>query len=240
MHHKYLIVDNSDPSSDPLLLTGSHNWSSSAEYRNDENTLIVHDATIANIYYQEFTERFRHGIIIVDKPKCSNDYHTITQDSVLTVDVTENDDIPGTATLTIIQDPAHGTASTNDVNTITYDPADDFTGLDTVAYKIALTSNTALYDSALLVVYVTEATAVEKITNERISIWPNPSDGRLTVSATTPVKRIRVYTVTGTLLREIVPGYGNAVPLLLQQSEGIYLLEITTEKGKIRKKILIR
>jgi len=50
MHHKYLIVDNSDTSSDPLVLTGCHNWSSSAEYRNDENTLIVHDATIANIY----------------------------------------------------------------------------------------------------------------------------------------------------------------------------------------------
>ena len=57
-HHKYLIVDPSNTSSDPLVLTGSHNWSTAAETKNDENTVIVHDATIANIYLQEFTQRW--------------------------------------------------------------------------------------------------------------------------------------------------------------------------------------
>lgn len=61
-HHKYLIVDQSNTSSDPLLLTGSHNWSNGADQKNDENTVIVHDATIANIYYQEFTQRFKDAI----------------------------------------------------------------------------------------------------------------------------------------------------------------------------------
>ncbi|MFK7031911.1 phospholipase D-like domain-containing protein [Flavobacterium oreochromis] len=54
MHHKFLVVDNSNTLSDPLVLTGSHNWSSGAETNNDENTLIVHDANIANQYYQAF------------------------------------------------------------------------------------------------------------------------------------------------------------------------------------------
>ncbi len=54
MHHKYLIVDQGNAVSDPLVLTGSHNWSSGANIRNDENTLIIHDAAIANQYYQEF------------------------------------------------------------------------------------------------------------------------------------------------------------------------------------------
>ena len=54
MHHKFMVVDNSNISSDPLVLTGSHNWSSGAETNNDENTLIVHDANIANQYYQAF------------------------------------------------------------------------------------------------------------------------------------------------------------------------------------------
>jgi len=54
MHHKYLIVDQANAVSDPLVLTGSHNWSSGANLRNDENTLIIHDAAIANQYYQEF------------------------------------------------------------------------------------------------------------------------------------------------------------------------------------------
>lgn len=61
-HHKYLIVDQSNTASDPLLLTGSHNWSNGADQKNDENTVIVHDATIANIYFQEFTQRFKDEI----------------------------------------------------------------------------------------------------------------------------------------------------------------------------------
>jgi phosphatidylserine/phosphatidylglycerophosphate/cardiolipin synthase-like enzyme len=54
MHHKFMVVDNFNSSSDPLVLVGSHNWSSAAENKNDENTLIVHDLTIANQYYQAF------------------------------------------------------------------------------------------------------------------------------------------------------------------------------------------
>ena len=52
--HNRLLVDNFNASSDPIILTGSHNWSASAENRNDENTIIVHDKTIADQYYQAF------------------------------------------------------------------------------------------------------------------------------------------------------------------------------------------
>ena len=58
LHHKYAIVDAGSPSSDPLVITGSHNWTTAAEDRNDENTLIIHDATIANLYLQEFALRW--------------------------------------------------------------------------------------------------------------------------------------------------------------------------------------
>jgi len=58
MHSKYLIADHNDLASDPLVLTGSHNWSNGADQRNDENTVVVHDANITNLYYQEFIKRF--------------------------------------------------------------------------------------------------------------------------------------------------------------------------------------
>ncbi|MFT5763494.1 MAG: phosphatidylserine/phosphatidylglycerophosphate/cardiolipin synthase-like enzyme, partial [Saprospiraceae bacterium] len=58
MHHKYAIIDATNPSSDPIVITGSHNWSASAEDRNDENTLIIHDADVANIFLQEFEARW--------------------------------------------------------------------------------------------------------------------------------------------------------------------------------------
>lgn len=54
MHHKYAIIDHSQPLSDPMVVTGSHNWSTTAETTNDENTVVIHDARIANLFYQEF------------------------------------------------------------------------------------------------------------------------------------------------------------------------------------------
>ena len=56
-HHKYCIVDHANTDSDPLVITGSHNWSGAAETNNDENTIIIHDANIANQFFQEFNER---------------------------------------------------------------------------------------------------------------------------------------------------------------------------------------
>lgn len=57
-HHKYALIDAASPNSDPIVVTGSHNWSASAETRNDENTLIIHDADVANIFLQEFEARW--------------------------------------------------------------------------------------------------------------------------------------------------------------------------------------
>ena len=56
-HHKYCIIDHANTASDPLVVTGSHNWSTAAETTNDENTIIVHNANIANQFYQEFHQR---------------------------------------------------------------------------------------------------------------------------------------------------------------------------------------
>jgi HKD family nuclease len=57
MHHKYLITDHNENASDPQLWVGSHNWSTNANTRNDENSLVIHDANLVNQYYQEFTSR---------------------------------------------------------------------------------------------------------------------------------------------------------------------------------------
>jgi hypothetical protein len=58
LHHKYAIIDGEDPRWNPALITGSHNWSNSAETSNSENTLVIHDARTANLYLQEFASRY--------------------------------------------------------------------------------------------------------------------------------------------------------------------------------------
>jgi hypothetical protein len=57
LHHKYQIFDEGWPAA--AVWTGSHNWSSAAKTNNDENIVVVHDPTIANLYYQEWTARYR-------------------------------------------------------------------------------------------------------------------------------------------------------------------------------------
>jgi len=59
-HSKYLLVDpcDYDWNADPKIWTGSHNWSASADQGNDENTVVVHDSSIANQYYQAFHADF--------------------------------------------------------------------------------------------------------------------------------------------------------------------------------------
>lgn len=57
-HNKFVIVDPSDPCSDPIVITGSHNFSVSADTKNDENTLIIYDDTAANVYYQSFKANY--------------------------------------------------------------------------------------------------------------------------------------------------------------------------------------
>jgi phosphatidylserine/phosphatidylglycerophosphate/cardiolipin synthase-like enzyme len=60
LHHKYAIIDYAMDDSNPVLITGSHNWTASANSINDENTLLIHDHTLANIYFQEFSARWQN------------------------------------------------------------------------------------------------------------------------------------------------------------------------------------
>lgn len=66
LHHKYMIVDYQEGANRPVLVTGSHNWSASAESINDENTLIIYDANLANQFYQEYYKREQELTVGID------------------------------------------------------------------------------------------------------------------------------------------------------------------------------
>ncbi len=58
-HHKYMIIDPLNTSSNPVVETGSYNYSNAANNSNDENFLIVFNARVANLYVQEWYKRYK-------------------------------------------------------------------------------------------------------------------------------------------------------------------------------------
>jgi len=58
MHSKYMLIDADMPSSDPIVETGSYNYSTAATTGNDENFLLLFDSLIANQYLQDFAKRY--------------------------------------------------------------------------------------------------------------------------------------------------------------------------------------
>ena len=48
MHHKCIIIDNK------TVITGSYNFSASADTKNDENVIILHSDVLAAVYTDEF------------------------------------------------------------------------------------------------------------------------------------------------------------------------------------------
>lgn len=55
MHHKVIIID------ERIVITGSYNFSRSAEERNDENVLIIHSPQVARVFLQEFERVFERA-----------------------------------------------------------------------------------------------------------------------------------------------------------------------------------
>ena len=53
MHNKFCVIDNQ------VVITGSYNWSSNAEYKNDENVAVQFDPNQATRYSLEFRKLFQ-------------------------------------------------------------------------------------------------------------------------------------------------------------------------------------
>ena len=53
MHNKFCIIDN------VLLVTGSYNWTASADLRNDENMMLIDSKEIIELYKVQFEKYWR-------------------------------------------------------------------------------------------------------------------------------------------------------------------------------------
>ena len=61
LHHKYMIIDGDDFGSNPIVITGSQNFTYSGGNHNDENIMIIHSGRIADFFMQEFSARWKEA-----------------------------------------------------------------------------------------------------------------------------------------------------------------------------------
>lgn len=56
MHNKFCIIDKR------IVITGSYNWTATAEEKNEENLLVIHDLAIAKAYEERFEYLLRLNV----------------------------------------------------------------------------------------------------------------------------------------------------------------------------------
>ena len=56
MHHKVMIIDGE------IVITGSYNFSRSAETRNDENMIFIYNREIAELFLDEFEKVYEQAL----------------------------------------------------------------------------------------------------------------------------------------------------------------------------------
>lgn len=97
-HHKYALFDPNCENGNPMVYTGSANWSNNGNLRSDENVVIVHDLNIANQYYQEFMARY-----------LGNGATDVSDECVIEVNIEEVDDEdPSSGSIHVFPNPNNG------------------------------------------------------------------------------------------------------------------------------------
>jgi hypothetical protein len=74
-----------------------------------------------------------------------------------------------------------------------------------------------------------------------IMVYPNPSDGRITIKSEHEVlKQIAIFDVMGNKTDEIIPDNQLSIDITLNGAKGIYLIQLTTEKDIYYQKVVLR
>jgi phosphatidylserine/phosphatidylglycerophosphate/cardiolipin synthase-like enzyme len=230
MHHKVAIVDPNSFGSDPLVVTGSHNWSNGAENDNDENTLIIHDADITNQFYQAY-----RGLNSRNAGEALKGFANFMIDSSL-----------GGCLYKIIDVSTFATKNRkwyiNGVKEQT--AAASFQVLkNSSAFDIALAvANDTASDSTSQVWILNSCTGIANpINNSSFNIFPNPTDGLVTIDLNGYGQgQLSVYDIHGKIqLTHRMNGVSQVLDVS-HLASGLYIFKYDTGKEIYIQKVIVK
>ncbi|MBI3232713.1 MAG: T9SS type A sorting domain-containing protein [Bacteroidetes bacterium] len=226
MHEKVAIVDPNNCSSDPMIITGSHNWSANAENDNDENSIIIHDADIANQYYQAFSGIYKKETGSSLKGFVNFNADNYTPNKLTNVNFFDRTTFKPT---TWAWDFGDGQTATTANPSHTYNTAG--------TYQVKLwASNGNIYDSAIQTVVVKDVIGFSTIQNqsETIAIYPNPANDYIYIqSQNSSNKTINLYDLSGKVIMSKQINKFTETIDLNSISKGIYIIQVLDKNNSV-------
>ncbi len=233
LHSKVMIIDQSNSTSDPMVWTGSHNWSDAANVSNDENSIVIHNAAVSNLYYQEFKKRFDMAKPVTDHPvlDLGPDTSVFVGDTV-TLDAKQFDTyVWSTAELTqIIKVDSSGTGF--GVKKV-YCRVTNQYGTQSDTIRITFKPHVGINEQNSLV--------------SKLLVYPNPADGAFTVGFTAKRSEsvgLELISFDGRVIwqaRATTLMGSNSIRVPdIQAPSGIYLVRLKTSEGDLGRKIMIK
>jgi phosphatidylserine/phosphatidylglycerophosphate/cardiolipin synthase-like enzyme len=233
LHSKVMIVDQSNTSSDPFVWTGSHNWSDAANVNNDENSIVIHDALISNLFFQEFKSRFDLAIPLSDHP---------------VLDLGPDQTVDGGDTVTL--DAGQFTSyvwSTGDLTQIIKVDSSG-TGYGTKKVYCRVTNEYGTQSDTVRITFKKQNEGINDQNSliSKLTLYPNPTNGIFTINLI--VKRSEAITmdlmsfdgrVAWRSEAQVTTGANSFVVTQPQLPSGLYLLRIQSAGGEISRKIII-
>ncbi len=239
LHHKFAVVDNATDKA--CVVTGSHNWTASAESINDENTLIIYNQEVA----QKFTDEFERIYAWLNNPPvmpvANADVFNVSTTDPTTFDILENDSIEGLFSLEILDQPIAGQVSVNNDFSVEY--TSDNQSDDVFSYRIWLNAYPVFSDTATVQIHWTSGihTYPDHDCN-LLKVYPNPVGNghvRIIYDGNQLIKTIRIFTPEGKMVyAEDVVSAGTELGTG-DLKAGLYFLEVRLDDGNALRKPLI-
>lgn len=239
LHHKTML-GNALSNDNPFVLTGSHNWSSSAEDRNDENTLVIYDEALTNVFLQEFFARFEPmaGQLIAH-----DDTFLVEAHEIQLFDVTENDELYFTIVpeISVLTPPQNGVSSGSALGFLSYFPNQGFLGADSVQYITCNHTAESYCDTAWVRITVDYELGMQNWSKQSFSIYPNPAQQEVTVENDAAIPTtVYIRNLQGKLLHEQLLTEISTKINVSHFQAGSYLFTFVSETGSITQSVIIQ
>lgn len=176
------------------------------------------------------------------KPLTSlNDTFSVYQQSLLNMNVLENDTVPVNIVVSIVRQPESGTVSIESDMSLKYEMTGTTGGIirDTIIYRVCYTNDPVNCTEAKVFITMDFNISVKNQPGQKITLYPNPVYNELQIQSENIVSKIEIYDMTGKSLVHHVP-LKNRCSVLMPSAKGLYFIKVTMDTGETITRKIVR